>query len=1516
MKRIISFFLIMQIAFLAFAQNPIIADHTVVDKYDKIPQQWIDSVKTMLVDIAGESHSSGYRLGVNLLEAYDSKFQVAVYSGTPSAYSNKYLRFGIHASVGEEHFFTTQTAINGFKVHITAQNSTGNPYNVMGFGWCYDATYTEFGVPLGTKDPIYNVRWYGVTVGSPDGAITWGLDKGDSILTSNRVNMDTYLNAVEQYNQLCIDNGYNTKVIFTTGPVDNGAGNLEGTENGFQREIKHDYIRNYVATNSRILFDYADILCWNNSGVEYITNWNDGGTLRPHANIHPDNMMDYDASWKIVTHTEDGDHIGEVGALRLAKAMWWMLARIAGWDGGITTIPVTGITVTGTSGATTITTDNGTLQLTATIAPSNATNKNVTWSIQNGTGQASINTAGLVTAIANGTVTAIATAADGSGVTGSLIITLSNQVIPVTGISVTGAGGATTITTDNGTLQLTATVSPDNATNKNVTWSIQNGTGQASINTTGLVTAIANGTVTAVATAADGSGITGSRILTLSNQVIPVTGITVNGAGGATTITTDNGTLQLTATVLPDNATNKNVIWSIQNGTGQASINTTGLVTAIANGTVTAIATAADGSGVTCSRILTLSNQVIPVTGITVTGAGGATTITIDNGTLQLTATVSPDNATNKNVTWSVQNGTGQASISPAGQVTAIANGTVTAIATAADGSGVTGSLILTLSNQVIPVTGITVTGAGGATTITTDNGTLQLTATVLPDNATNKNVTWSIQNGTGQASINTTGLVTAIANGTVTSVATAADGSGITGSRTLTLSNQVILVTGITVTGAGGATTIILNGGTLQLSAAVLPADATNNTVTWSISNSTGQATINSSGLVTAITYGTVIARATANDGSGISGTMTITISNQTVFVNSITITGTGGISTITTNCGTLQLSTAVLPADATNKTVTWSISNGSGQATINSSGLVTAIVNGTVTARATANDGSGVSGTLILTITNQTILVTQVTVSGVDGISVIPAIGGTLQLLAAIEPFNATNKTVTWNITNGTGQATISSTGLVTGVANGTVTARATANDDSGVSGILSITISNQMIPVSGITVTGTGGATTISANRGTLQLINSVLPADATNKNVTWSIDNITGQATINSSGLVTAITNGTVIARATANDGSGVTGSLVITISNQKVKVKNIKIYDTGGSIINTSYGTLQLSVEVSPDDASDKTVTWSVVNDTGKAAISSTGLVTAISNGIVMAIATANDDSGVSDTLTITIYNQIVFVSGIKVTSAGGITIITTDDGSLQLNAEVLPSYATNKTVTWSIQNGTGLASVSNAGLVTAIAEGTITVKATANDGSLVTDSLELTISGKIKLIDSIIVTTLDDAIPIIRERNGKMQMVADIFPEDASNCVIEWSVENHSGIAIINNSGMLTGVSDGSVKVIAKATDGSNVSGSCTVVVINQSTSIKPDSPEDQEIYAFISSDKLIIKRDYPNFSFDYFSLYSIQGVLIHREKITDETIEIDLSLYPPGIYIVSLYNNQKVIPLKVLIPK
>jgi uncharacterized protein YjdB len=548
---------------------------------------------------------------------------------------------------------------------------------------------------------------------------------------------------------------------------------------------------------------------------------------------------------------------------------------------------------------------------------------------------------------------------------------------PVISITVTGAGGVKTISIDNGTLQLSAAVLPADAATKTVTWSITSGKDKASISSTGLITALDNGIVVARATANDGSGVFGTLTITISDQVIAVTSIAVTGTGGATTITIDNGTLQLSANVLPSNATNKAVTWSILSGMDKASISSTGLVTALDNGTATARATAIDGSGVYGILSINITNQVIPVTSISVKGAGGATTIAADNGTLQLSADVLPSNATNKAVTWSLSSGSNKATISSTGLVTALDNGTAVARATANDGSGVYGTLTITIANQVIPVSSISLAGAGGVTLITTLGGTLQLNETVLPANATNKTVTWSITIGTDKASISSKGLLTALDNGTAVAKATANDGSGVYGVLTITISNQIIAVANITVTGTGGTTTVTIDNGTLQLSAAVLPADAANKTVTWSITSGSDNASISSTGLITALNNGTAVVRATANDGSGVYGTLTVTISNQVINVTSITITGTGGATTITTDNGTLQLSAGVLPADATNKTVTWSITNGTDKASISSTGLVTALDNGTATVRAIANDGSGIYGVFMINITNQITIV-----------------------------------------------------------------------------------------------------------------------------------------------------------------------------------------------------------------------------------------------------------------------------------------------------------------------------------------------------------------------------------------------------------------------------------------------------------------------------------------------------------------------------------------------------------
>jgi uncharacterized protein YjdB len=243
----------------------------------------------------------------------------------------------------------------------------------------------------------------------------------------------------------------------------------------------------------------------------------------------------------------------------------------------------------------------------------------VSWSFVDGAGLATINSTGLVSAIENGTVTVRATANDGSGVYGTIVITISNQIIQVTGIAVTGTGGTNSISTDNGTLQLSALISPANALDKSVTWSITSVSGQATISNTGLVTAIDNGIVTAIARANDGSGVYGALDIYISTQITRVTSINITGVGGITAITDADGSLQLIATVMPANATDNSVTWSLIRGSGLATIDTTGLVTAFNNGIVTVKATANDGSGIYGSIVIPIIVKDFELTSLTVT---------------------------------------------------------------------------------------------------------------------------------------------------------------------------------------------------------------------------------------------------------------------------------------------------------------------------------------------------------------------------------------------------------------------------------------------------------------------------------------------------------------------------------------------------------------------------------------------------------------------------------------------------------------------------------------------------------------------------------------------------------------------------------------------------------------------------------------------------------------------------------------------------------------------------------
>lgn len=317
---------------------PLIIDHSAVDKHVDIPQYWIDQVKKMWLNVPGESHSLGYRLGLSLLESADNRFQVNVAeSGTPEAPTDLYLRIsratwgdvssptGWRYGYGEEDWFTSQTARDRTKSHITYSSANGREIAAIGFGWCWDMTWHN--APGGTVDPLHHVRWAGSSVGGPEGDLRWGLDAEDAALTGNSVSLDTYLAATDEYIEHCRSNNLRTVVFYTTGPVD-GGGNTG--ESGLQRHLKNERIREHVRSGADgVLFDYADILCWSDAGQQRTVSWVDSfGESRVFPAIHADNTFNFDGST-----TEDGDHIGQRGALRLGKALWYMLARMAGWDG-------------------------------------------------------------------------------------------------------------------------------------------------------------------------------------------------------------------------------------------------------------------------------------------------------------------------------------------------------------------------------------------------------------------------------------------------------------------------------------------------------------------------------------------------------------------------------------------------------------------------------------------------------------------------------------------------------------------------------------------------------------------------------------------------------------------------------------------------------------------------------------------------------------------------------------------------------------------------------------------------------------------------------------------------------------------------------------------------------------------------------------------------------------------------------------------------------------------------------
>ncbi|MCL2436349.1 MAG: Ig-like domain-containing protein [Lentimicrobiaceae bacterium] len=185
----------------------------------------------------------------------------------------------------------------------------------------------------------------------------------------------------------------------------------------------------------------------------------------------------------------------------------------------------------------------------------------------------------------------------------------------------------------------------------------------------------------------------------------------------------------------------------------------------------------------------------------------------------------------------------------------------------------------------VIPVTGITLNSP--PTTLLVGE-TLSLEAAVEPAEATNKSVTWNSDDDQ-VATVNTEGVLTAVAPGVATITATSHDGK-FTANCTVTVEVEVIPVTGITLNSPPTSLTV---GATLTLDAAIAPADATNKTVVWS-SDDEHVATVNSEGVLTAVAPGVATITATTDDG-GFAASFSVTVSEPGIITMITQATGVG---------------------------------------------------------------------------------------------------------------------------------------------------------------------------------------------------------------------------------------------------------------------------------------------------------------------------------------------------------------------------------------------------------------------------------------------------------------------------------------------------------------------------------------------------------------------------------------------------------------------------------------------
>jgi uncharacterized protein YjdB len=282
------------------------------------------------------------------------------------------------------------------------------------------------------------------------------------------------------------------------------------------------------------------------------------------------------------------------------------------------------------------------------------------------------------------------------------------------------------------------------------------------------------------------------------------------------------------------------------------------------------------------------------------------------------------------------------------------------------------------------------------------------------------------------------------------------------------------------------------------------------------------------------------------------------------------------------------------------------------------------------------------------------------------------------------------------------------------------------------------------------------------------------------------VTYAVSKGSGVVSVSDNGLITALAKGSATITVTSVADTSKTAAVEVTVKENVIAVTAVTI-DEGDNLELERGETKQLNVTITPDNATDKSVTWS--SDTASVAtVDSTGLVTAIGVGNVTITVTSGE---FSDSIIVTVYAH---TEAIEITTSEDDAKISVG-GTKKIEYIIDPTYSTDAVV-WSSSNES-VATVDSTGLVTAIAVGQDTITVTSGGFS---DSVLVTIYAHTQGID--ITTTAEDAKIFI----GATKQIEYIIDPTYSTDAVVWSSSDES-VATVDENGLVSGLAEGSATI-------------------------------------------------------------------------------------------------------------